>query len=133
MYVIIQCWNHGNILTDMPFFFFPTFKLSLFCPQVYYWHWPCSPMPRWPYYLVCQKKEFMRKKFQDVLLHLVAFYSMQTSMLFWLLWPTILRTVSHRLSCWEMTDRWQLSHMTEDIITDDSTFQYVLHIFVTRV
>lgn len=32
-----------------------------------------------------------------------------------------------------LRDHRQLSHIIEDIITDDSTFQYVLHILVTCV
>lgn len=57
------------------------------------------------------EKDFVcSNTYQDVLLQTVSYCSMQTSLLFWLFWPTVLCAVkdtSHQLSCWENKDRWQ--------------------------
>ncbi len=92
-------------------------------------HWvdrPCVPIPILPYYLVCQKNiqyvtvwcmwNAVCQRYQNVLLHLVGFSSMQASMLFWPFWPTVLcaaENTSHTSCC--VAQIWtKLRQMTDD-------------------
>ena len=46
---------------------------------------------------VCPNSKYVKcQKYQDVLLHLAAVYSMQANTHFWLFWPTILCTVEDK-------------------------------------